>query len=52
MPHTIEIPLFERATRILGLERLIHVKRAAGRPRDHDALAELEVLLEERDKTD
>lgn len=51
MPYTIEIPLYGRPTRILGLERLIHVKRAAGRPRDHDALAELEVLLEERDRT-
>jgi predicted nucleotidyltransferase len=48
IPHTIEIPLFGRVTRILNLEHLIHVKRAAGRPRDHDALAELEVILEER----
>jgi predicted nucleotidyltransferase len=32
----------------LGLERLIHVKRAAGRPKDFEAIAELEAILEER----
>jgi len=32
----------------LDLERLIQVKRAAGRPRDLEAIAELEVILEER----
>ena len=34
----------------LNLERLIEVKRAAGRPRDLDAIAELEALLEERQR--
>ena len=34
----------------LNLERLIRVKRAAGRPKDLEAIAELEALLEERDK--
>lgn len=34
----------------LGLERLIHVKRAAGRPRDLEAVAELELLARERKK--
>jgi hypothetical protein len=33
----------------LNLERLIETKRAAGRPRDLEAIAELEALLEERD---
>jgi hypothetical protein len=28
---------------------LIHVKRAAGRPKDLEAIAELQALLEERD---
>jgi hypothetical protein len=42
------IALERHQVRILTLERLIATKRAAGRPRDHDALAELEVLLEER----
>lgn len=32
----------------LGLRRLIQVKRAAGRPKDFEAIAELEALLEER----
>lgn len=45
------IALERHQVRILTLERLIATKRAAGRPRDHDALAELEVLLEERDRT-
>ena len=31
------------------LPGLIRAKRAAGRPKDLDALAELEALLEERD---
>lgn len=35
--------------RCLNLDRLIQVKRAAGRPRDLEAIAELEALREERD---
>jgi hypothetical protein len=31
---------------------LIQIKRAAGRPRDFDAIAELEALLEERQRRD
>ena len=34
----------------LGLDRLIHVKRAAGRPKDLEVIAELEALREERDR--
>jgi hypothetical protein len=34
--------------RCLSLARLIHVKRAAGRPKDLEAIAELEALREER----
>ena len=33
-----------------GLDRLIQLKRAAGRPKDLEAIAELQVLLEERRK--
>jgi hypothetical protein len=33
----------------LSLQKLIDVKRAAGRPKDLEAIAELEALLEERD---
>ena len=34
----------------LGLRKLIEVKRAAGRPKDLQAVADLEALLEERDR--
>jgi hypothetical protein len=32
----------------LGSERLIRVKRAAGRPKDLEVLAELETILDEQ----
>lgn len=47
--HAIIISLFGATCRCLGLKRLIEVKRAAGRPRDLEAVAELEALLEERE---
>jgi hypothetical protein len=34
----------------VSLPKLIAPKRAAGRPRDFDAIAELEVLLEEQQR--
>jgi len=34
-----------------SIEQLIVVKRAAGRPKDLDAIAELEAILEERKRT-
>jgi hypothetical protein len=40
-PHTIEIELFGVRCRCLALDKLIEVKRAAGRPKDLEALAEL-----------
>ena len=36
--------------RCLSLERLIQVKRAAGRPKDFEAIAELEAIREERNR--
>jgi predicted nucleotidyltransferase len=45
---TIEIELFGLRCRCLGLDKLIEVKRAAGRPKDFEALAELEAIREER----
>ncbi|HWP35067.1 MAG TPA: hypothetical protein VNM66_05660 [Thermodesulfobacteriota bacterium] len=48
LPRTVELELFGRPYRCLDLEWLIRVKRAAGRPRDLEAIAELEALLEER----
>lgn len=50
LPDTAEVTLFGLRCRCLTLERLIHVKRAAGRPRDLEAIAELEALREERDR--
>ncbi len=45
---SIEIELFGVRCHCLGLEKLIAVKRAAGRPKDFEALAELEELLARR----
>jgi len=49
-PYAEEIEVFGVKCLCLGLERLIHVKRAAGRPKDFEAIAELEIILEERKK--
>ena len=51
VPHTVTLELFGTGCRCLDLEWLIRVKRAAGRPRDLEALAELEALLEEQRKS-
>ena len=51
LPHCVEMQLFGVPVLTLGLKRLIEVKRAAGRPRDLDAVAELEALLEERGRS-
>jgi hypothetical protein len=51
VPHTVTLNLFGMPCRCLDLEWLIRVKRAAGRPKDLEALAELEALLEEQGKS-
>ena len=43
--ESIEIELFGIQCHCLGLRKLIEVERAAGRPKDLEALAELEELL-------
>ena len=48
VPHTVDIVLFGYRCRCLDLPGLIRAKRAAGRPKDLDVLAELEALLVER----
>lgn len=48
LPHSEHVDMFGCRCRCLDLPELIRVKRAAGRPKDLDALAELEALLEER----
>jgi hypothetical protein len=45
-PHTVEMALFGARCRCIALDELIRVKRAAGRPKDYEAIAELEKLLE------
>jgi hypothetical protein len=47
LPHCQSVTLSGVEYRCLGLERLIHVKRAARRPRDLEAIAELEALREQ-----
>jgi predicted nucleotidyltransferase len=47
LPGAIELNLFGITCRCLSLKRLIEVKRAAGRPRDLEAIAELEALMDE-----
>ena len=48
LPHSIVLSLFDIECRCLGLKRLIEVKRAAGQPKDFEAIAELEAIMEER----
>ena len=52
LADTAEIRVFGVACRCLNLERLIAVKRAAGRPKDLEAIAELEAIREERGAND
>ena len=47
--HTIEIELFGNRCQCLDLATLIQTKRAAGRPRDLEAVAELEALRDASD---
>ena len=49
LPHTVVMEFFGHSCKCLDLPWLIRVKRAAGRPKDIEAVAELEVLLEERE---
>lgn len=44
----VTVRVFDCNVKCLGLESLIYVKRAAGRPKDLEAIAELEAILNER----
>jgi hypothetical protein len=48
LPFTEELEAFGVRCRIVNLETLIQPKRAAGRPRDSEAIGELQAILEER----
>jgi len=50
MPATMTLELFGLPCLGLTLRRLIEVKRAAGRPKDLEVLAELEAIDEEGDR--
>jgi hypothetical protein len=50
MPYTVELEAFGIRCKCVTLERLIQLKRAAGRPKDLESLAELQLLLENRRK--
>jgi hypothetical protein len=45
--HAQRVRIFDRDVWCLDLPTLIHVKRAAGRPRDIEVVAELEAIAEE-----
>jgi hypothetical protein len=45
--HTVSLNVFGRDIRVLDLPALIRAKRAAGRPKDLETIAELEALLAE-----
>ncbi len=50
LAHTEVFEVFAHACRFVDLETLIHLKRAAGRPKDLERIAELEALSEEKAK--
>ncbi|HXB74872.1 MAG TPA: hypothetical protein VNY05_41965 [Candidatus Acidoferrales bacterium] len=47
LPDAIELHVFQTCCLCLSLPQLIRAKRAAGRPKDLEALAELEAIEEE-----
>src|SRR5688572_30799205 len=50
LPHTVVLDFFGIHCRCLALDTLIRTKRAAGRPKDCEALAELEAIREEKER--
>jgi predicted nucleotidyltransferase len=50
VPESSPVRLFGIDCLCLNLDSLIRAKRAAGRPKDFEAIAELEALWEERDR--
>ncbi len=48
LSQSIEVEVFGIRCRCLDLRALIGTKRAAGRPKDLEAIAELEVISEEQ----
>lgn len=50
LPYTLELQAFGVTCRCVTLDRLIQLKRAAGRVKDLEAIAELQAILDERGK--
>jgi predicted nucleotidyltransferase len=50
LPRSEEVTFRGVIFRVVDLETLIRAKRAAGRPKDFEAIAELEAIREEREK--
>ncbi|HOY56679.1 MAG TPA: hypothetical protein PK640_00900 [Verrucomicrobiota bacterium] len=48
LPRSEQVEAFGHRFHVVDLMTLIHLKRAAGRPKDLEPIAELEALLEER----
>lgn len=48
LSHTMTVQAFGVELYCLDLDWLIHVKRAAGRPKDYEALAELEMIRDQK----
>ncbi len=50
LPHSKEVLAFGVRCRRANLNRLIQMKRAAGRPKDFEVLAQLQTLLDEQER--
>jgi hypothetical protein len=50
LPHSFEVEAFGVRFRSVDLPTLIRIKEAAGRAKDYEAIAELRVLLEEKER--
>jgi len=50
LPNTTTLRVFGRSVLVLDLPALIRAKRAAGRPKDFEAIAELTALAVERER--
>ncbi len=48
IPNTVEMEVFGNTCIVLSIEALIQSKRAAGRPKDLEVIAELEEILSKR----
>jgi hypothetical protein len=48
LPHCVTLELYGVKCLCLDLDTLIYTKRAAGRPKDYDAIADLDVIRDEK----